>query len=415
MNSEGVASATVPAAIPDHVPHGLVEVDFPLVMGRYTDTNPWHEIVPSACEGPDATYALGIVPGGRGGAWLFRRNEDLRHIFFDLEHFSSKGYSNVAGFIGESWNQVPTEIDPPEHGKYRVALNPLFSPVKMKSLEESLRFRARSLIERIKHKGGCELMSDFAYPFPVAVVLDMMGLPQERIWEFQKWAQGVLHSGDFSVMRDSVRSSVDYLRAVIAQRRQEPGDDVVSAVMTSQVDGRRWSDDELLGYAFNLFIGGLDTVTANIGNHIRHLAENPQHQQFLREQPERIPEALEEFMRAFAAVTTFRTCIKQTSVAGVDIRPGDRVAMCTTVASRDRQSFDHPHDVRLDRKPSHTSFGLGPHLCLGIHLARREMRIAYEELLAALPPFSINPGEPIRSQMGGIIQPFRLPLTWTTA
>ena len=399
------------ASIPAHVPAHLVE-EFPLVLGHFVEENPWESLVPKACEGPDASYALGIYPGEGGAAWLFRRKEDVNRIFFDTEHFSNRGWSSFARFIGESWNQVPTEMDPPDHTLFRVALNPLFSPPKMMKLEDDLRLRARRLIDTFKDRGECQLMTDFAFPFPVAVVLDMMDLPQERLWDFQKWEHGLLHSGKLEVMQEATRNVVSYLREVIAERKKNPGDDLISAAIKSEVDGRKWTDDGLVGYGFNLFIGGLDTVTANIGNQVRYLAENPDQQNLLRANPGMIGPAVEEFMRVFAAVTTFRVCVKETTVAGVTVKPGDKVAMCTTVAGRDGQAYDDPHQVRLDRKPTHVSFAVGPHFCLGVHLARRELRIALEELLAALPAFRIKPGETISSQVGGIIQPTRLPLVW---
>lgn len=403
---------TPAADIPSHVPEELVEKDFPLILGRFSEQNPWQTVVPEACEGPDAAYVLGIYPGEGGAAWLFRRNQDVRDIFFDTEHFSNKGWSSFARFIGEDWNQVPTEMDPPEHTKFRGALNPVFSPPRMAKLEDDLRRRARGLIDTFRDKGECQLMTDFAFPFPVAVVLDMMDLPQEKLWDFQKWEHGLLHSGEMPVIQESTRAVVDYLRGVIEERKQNPGDDLISSAIRTEVDGRKFTDNELLGYAFNLFIGGLDTVTANIGNQVRYLAENPEHQRLLRENPEMIPGAVEEFMRAFAAVTTFRICARETRVAGVTVKPGDKVAMCTTVSGRDRETFESPHEIRLDRKPSHVSFAVGPHFCLGVHLARRELRIALEELLAALPEFSIKPSATIESQLGGIIQPTSLPLIW---
>jgi len=117
-------------------------------------------------------------------------------------------------------------------------------------------------------------------------------------------------------------------------------------------------------------------------------------------------------MRGFAAVTTYRICIKETSVRGVTIKPGDKVAMCTTLAGRDAQEFDQPHEIRLDRGPSHVSFATGPHHCLGVHLARRELRVALEELLETIPEFSLAPDAAIDTQLGGITQPRTLPLIW---
>jgi cytochrome P450 len=396
--------------IPEHVPAELVET-FPLVMGAYSDDNPWEAMVPGACEGPAVAYATNIYPGG-GPAWILRRNEDLRGLFMDTEHFSSKGYSSFSSYIGESWNQVPTELDPPEHTLIRGALNPQFSPPRMAKMEDDIRARARNLIDGFKDRGQVELMDEFAFPFPVAIVLDLMDLPQDRMGQFRQWVQGLLHASDIAVMQDAVRGVSGYLREVVAQRKANPGDDLISTATKLDLNGRKFSDDELLGYAFNLFIGGLDTVTANIGNHVRHLAGNAEHQQFLRENPTAIAAAVEEFMRAFAAVTTFRTCVKETKISGVTIKPGDKVAVNTTLAGRDADSFDNPHEVRLDRKPTHSSFGFGGHFCIGVHLARRELRIALEELLQALPQFSIKPGAVISSQVGGIIQPTTLPLVW---
>ena len=117
-------------------------------------------------------------------------------------------------------------------------------------------------------------------------------------------------------------------------------------------------------------------------------------------------------MRAYAAVTTFRTCVKETEIQGVRILPGDKVAMSTTLAGRDPQEYERPNEVILDRKPRHVSFAYGPHLCVGMHLARREMRIALEEFLAAVPEFRIADGATISCHLGGMIQPSTLPLVW---
>jgi cytochrome P450 len=202
--------------------------------------------------------------------------------------------------------------------------------------------------------------------------LDLLDLPQERMTEFLEWERMLLHSGKLDVMQDGVRKVSGYLREVIAERKQNPGDDLISYAIKSEVNGRKMTDKELLGYAFNLYIGGLDTVSANLGNFVRHLAENPERQQALRDDPAKIRGAVEEFLRAFAAVTTYRVCIKEKTLKGVTIKPGDKVAMCTTLAGRDAEAFGNPHTVDLDRNPSHVSFAVGPHHCLGVHLARPE-------------------------------------------
>ena len=134
-------------------------------------------------------------------------------------------------------------------------------------------------------------------------------------------------------------------------------------------------------------------------------------QSALRARPELIPNAIEELMRAYGAVTTFRTCVKETVIRGVTVKPGDKIAMSTTLAGRDEQEFPNPAEVRYDRKPRHLSFGYGPHICVGMHLARREMRIAMEEFLARIPEFRVAPGHKVRCHLG-MIQPVELPLVW---
>jgi cytochrome P450 len=255
-------------------------------------------------------------------------------------------------------------------------------------------------------------MQEFAFPFPVSVFLDLIDLPQERMSEFQSWEYALLHVPDMKAVADAVRNVVGYLREVMAERRRNPGDDFISYGIKAEIDGRRFTDDELIGYCFNLFIGGLDTVSSNIILQFRHLAENPEHQARLRSEPAMIPAAVEEFLRAYAAVTTFRTCVKETEIRGITIKPGDKVAMSTTLANRDPLEFDAPDEVRLERQPAHISFAYGPHRCIGSHLARREMVIAMEEFLGAMPTFRLKPGIEIETHLGGIIQPNVLPLVW---
>lgn len=400
-----------PIPIPDHVPAHLIDRDFPLVMGRYTREDPFARIVQQACEGPDVVYVPDMVPGG-GHNWVLRRHEDLRAVYNDTEHFSNKGFSALSQIIGEHWQLIPAEQDAPDHTYFRTILNPVFAPGSVAKMEQSVRDAARASIATFRDKTSCEFIAEFAAPFPVGVALDLLGLPKERMKDFLEWESMLLHSGQFDIMAEGIRNVSSYLREVIAERKDNPGDDLISHAIKAEIQGRKMNDDELLGYAFNFYIGGLDTVTANLGNHVRHLATNLEHQRYLRENPKQIRAAVEEFMRAFAAVTTYRICKKETSIRGVTIKPGDKVAMCTTLAGRDAQVFGQPHEIRLDRGPSHVSFATGPHHCLGVHLARRELRVALEELLEAIPEFSLAQDATIDTQLGGITQPRTLPLVW---
>jgi cytochrome P450 len=252
-----------------------------------------------------------------------------------------------------------------------------------------------------------------AFKFPIAVFLELMGMPLEQVDQFLTWEMKLIHPKDLEEAREGTIAVVKYLREVIEERRKNPGTDFVSYGISVEAGGRKMTDDELLGFCFNLFIGGLDTVSTNMGWQFRHLAENPGHQALLRANPSMIPTAIEELLRAYAAVTTNRRCIKPVEINGVQLLPGDMVAMPTPLVNNDSDAFEDPQDVRLDRNPRHITFGTGIHRCIGAPLARREMVIAMDEILKAVPEFRIKPGAEIKTTVGAIIQLQSLPLLWS--
>jgi cytochrome P450 len=399
--------------IPAHVPPDLVRRDFPFIFGTITEKDPFTDLADAVHEGPEVIYAPHAYPGGTP-AWIFRRTEDLRKIFYDTGNFSPRDFSPFAKLVGESWINSPVELDPPHHGPFRSMVNPVFTPKAMTLLEGRIRSYACEYIDRFAAKGACEFMGDFAFEFPICVFMELMGLPHDRTAEFLDWEMNLLHNHDLSKVAAATRNVVDFLREEIEDRKRNPGTDLFSYAVQAEVEGRPLTDDELVGFTFNLFIGGLDTVSTNMGLHFWHLATHPEDQATLRAQPEKIPNAIEELMRAYGAVTTFRTCVNETVIRGVTIKPGDKIAMSTTLAGRDENEFPDPSEVRLDRRPRHVGFGYGPHICVGIHLARREMRIAMEEFLSRIPEFKLAPGQKVRCHLG-MIQPVELPLVWSVA
>ncbi len=403
------AEAPSSAKLPPHVPSDLVR-PFPYILGATTTLQP-HSFIAEIHEGPAIFWAENAF-NGMQGAWIPRRTEDLHKIYFDHEHFTMRGFAPFASMIGDSWYLVPAEVDPPHHGLLRAAVNPLFTPKRMSRLEEQIRIYAREAILAFRDRGACELMADFAFEFPIRVFLELMGLPQAEVGQFLAWEHKLMHEPDFGEVVKATRAVVDYLRSQIDDRRANPRDDFITFGVQAEANGVRLDDDQLMGFCFNLFIGGLDTVSTNIGLQFRHLAEHPDHQRALRENPAIIPDAIDEMMRAYAAVATSRECIKQVEINGVTMMPGDKVAMATYLAGRDPEVFASPEKVILDRKPRHISFGYGPHLCIGMHLARREMRIALEEFLSIIPEFGIAPGAEITSYLAAMISPVALPLTW---
>jgi cytochrome P450 len=395
---------------PDHVPADLVR-PYPFKLRGATASVLPRTMIPEIHTYPPIFWAPDMHPM-LPGAWVPRSQTALQKIYMDTEHFTVKGTSGFGQMIGQDWYSIPHESDPPLHSKYRMLLNPMFAPKHIARLEDRMRGFARSRLEELAPRGACEFVSDFAFEFPIRVFLELMGMAQEDVATFLAWEHAILRSSETEPVAAALREVVDYLAAQCADRRANPRDDLITLAVQGEIEGRKLSDDELIGFCFNLFVGGLDTVSTNMANQFRHLAENPADQAFLRANPDRIGDAIDELIRAYAAVTTIRLCTKDTQVDGVTIKAFDLVLMPTHLAGNDPEVFEEPERVDFARKPRHVSFGYGPHLCIGMHLARREMRIAMEEGLAVLPPFALAEGAQIESFCSGIIGPSSLPLVW---
>jgi len=396
-----------PTNVPSHVPPELV-LPFPYYVGAKTSENAY-SFIAGIHEGPPVFWS---ETTSIGSAWVVRRMEDLRSIYLDTDNFSVAGGSFFARMIGETWGNVPSEVDPPLHTAIRSAINPLFIPRRMAELEHRVRHYAREAIARFKDRGSCEIMSEFAFEFPIRVFIELMGLDQADMEQFLAWEHDLLHGMSLEDVASATRGATAYLREEIEKRRKAPREDFISYGLDVRFDGRGFTDDEMMGYCFNLFVGGLDTVSTNIGHQFRHLAERADHQRQLREQPGLIGEAVEELLRAYASSVTPRRCINRVEIGGATIMPGDPVLMATFLGNRDPEEFESPGEVILDRRPRHIGFGFGPHMCIGMHLAKRELRIAIEEFLAAIPEFTIAPGEVVETWLGGMITPVALPLAW---
>ena len=358
------------------------------------------------------TYVTNIFPGDKPG-WLLTGYDDTMTMLRDPDNYTKNGMGQWAQSIGEDWLVVPTEVDPPIHNFYRAALNPQFSPQKMAAMKNDLRRRANALIDKFKDRGSCDFINEFSERYPIFIVLDLLGLPQDRMAEFLVWEKDMLHSNDWDVRSNAVRKVVAYLRAEIAARRAHPQDDYITRIFDfTAEDGRKWNDEEVLGHCYNLFLGGLDTVTTMLGNIFTHLARYPEQQQELRDHPERIVLAVEEFLRVYGPVTAFRIAAREVEIHGQKIMPGDYVSVSTSVVNQDPKLHDNPSEVRFDRKAAHVALGGGIHKCLGMHLARLELQTALEEFLKAIPQFRLKDGFELGYFVGNITFVPKLELQW---
>lgn len=310
---------------------------------------------------------------------------------------------------------IPVSVDPPDHGKYRAPLQRVFSPRVINRLEEDVRTLADKLIDRIQDRGECEFMSEVAETLPVQIFLRMMGLPADKQAEYRVLVKEQLADRLLDIERTVARMQeiVASMRETILARRDEPRNDLISLLWSSQIDGRLVTQEEVEDYCFLLFIAGLDTVMNGMGHGVRHLSDNPDLQRRLRDQPELIGETTEELLRRYTFVVPVRRVARDTEFMGARLKKEERVQLFLPAADLDQDRFPRPDEFNLDRvNKAHIAFNAGPHRCLGSHLARLELKVLYEQLLARLPEFRIHPTKPPVYHCGPIIGVDSLHLAW---
>jgi cytochrome P450 len=375
---------TTPPA-PEHVPQDLVR-HLDVIADPLVTADPYGCFDRLRAESP-VLYSTAL-----GGFWLVLGAPQVREVFQRTDVFSTypTGIPPMAGF----WPRklIPQELDGDEHTRFRRLLIPFFGPAAITPIVASVHSRAEELIRGFATEGGVEFIEAYAKPLPTTVFLELFGLPVERADEFTSWSWDLLHSGDPRRSAQVGGEIVGYLVDLFSRRRDDPGgDDLVSALVRAEIDGGRLSDEELLDTCFLLFIAGLDTVTSQLGVIFHHLAVHPEQQQALRADPTLIPDALSELLRAYPVVPPARTLTRDFELGGVSMKAGDTVLVGVSGASRDTPGGDGDQ-VRFDRGQSwSTAFGIGPHRCLGVHLARHELRITLELMTSLAPPFRLAP------------------------
>lgn len=397
--------------LPAHVPPGMVQ-DYDPFGEAESAENPFRRLR-KFHDGPDIFFNPASFRGD--GAWIITRTELIREVLQDPSKYSSHGCAGFSKLVGEDWDMIPLELDPPKHASFRALMNPLFAPKEVDKLETRINALAIELIEGLRPKGSCEFVQDFGTPFPVTIILELMGLPQSELETFLQWEHDLLHEPDLGIRQKAAFSILHFLRDLIAQRKKNPTEDLVGFAANAVVDGKPISDDESLGICYLLFVGGLDTVAASLGYMFRYLATHHEVQDQLIKQRNLIPEFVEEMLRCHSPVATRRTLTQDVDFHGVAMKKGDVIECITGLASQDPQEFDHPEEVHIERSPNrHLAFAAGPHRCIGSHLARREMRIAVDEWLTRIPHFRIEAGAEIKSH-AGVFGLDKLPLVWEEA
>jgi cytochrome P450 len=351
-----------------------------------------------------------------GGAWLPTRHEDVAAIAKDPEHFSSQGIiitdwrPDIPAPMGYA---PPITSDPPFHAIARGFLLQFFSPKAIDSWEATARTTCRELIAEIKASGEevVDVATAYAQHIPVRVIADMLDLPREDGDKFRVFIHRILEEPGQNTVDDWGETLDFYLDQKVAERRKNPGDDLMSYLIGADIDGMSLQDEHVRGTIALLIIAGIDTTWSGIGSSLWHLAQSPDDRRRWTEDPDVRPFALEEFLRFYAPVTMARLVAKDTEVSGCPMQVGDWTLLSFPSANRDPEAFENADEFIIDRQRNrHAAFGLGIHRCIGSNLARMEMKVALEEWMDAFPDFGLADPDAVVWSTGQVRGPRSMPV-----
>jgi cytochrome P450 len=285
-------------------------------------------------------------------------------------------------------------LDPPDHTRLRALVQRAFTPRFVEGLRPHVQRVAEGLIDAAAPRGAMDVMGDFALPFSLAVIAEMLGIPLEGRGPFREWTQVLLFGGSEAQARAALRQFTDYMGGLIDARRASPREDLLSALVAAEDAGDRLNRQELLSMVFLLLSAGHETTITFIGDGMLTLLRHPAALRRLLEEPSLMKTALEELLRFRSPVetTSVRWAFVDAALGGKSLRTGQMALARLTAANRDPAQFADPDTLELTRTPNrHLSFGSGIHHCLGAALARLEGEVAFATLLRRLPELRLSP------------------------
>ena len=321
------------------------------------------------------------------------RYDEIVQVLRDNATFSS---SIVINFFGEVFGKfVMLGMDEPEHRRYRSLVSAAFSQKALARRQDDLVEQvANELVDGFVDRGRAELVREFTFPYPTQIIAGLLGLPRADYPQFQRWSISLL-SFILNPERGIAASAAlrEYFAAILATRRQEPRDDLISGLAQAEIDGERLSNEEIFSFLRLLLPAGIETTYRSTGNLLFGVLSNPTLRDAVGSDRSLIPQAIEEAVRWEPPLLTItRVATRDTELAGMSIPAGSTVMPMLGAANRDEDRYPDPDRFDISRSPEpHTSWGNGVHVCLGMHLARLEMRVALNVLLDRLPNLRLDP------------------------
>lgn len=359
------------------------------------------------------------------GYWAVTTHAGVTHVSRHPELFSSWLRSTE---IPDPLNETDLDmirlmllnLDPPAHSKIRRIIQPTFTPASIRHLEPAVVDCARQTVKRIVDRDEFDFVEEVAAEVPVTVLADLLGMPREDRHLLAAWSDQVVAVTDPDITGGGQQRTVAafaemyaYAHELAADRRRQPGDDLISLIVNAQVDGERLSEFEFDMLWVLMVVAGNETTRNLLSGGLLGLIEHPAEERRLQQDRSLLRSAVEEMLRYVCPVNHFRrTATEDTELLGQPIRAGEKVVMYYCSANRDEQVFADPHRFDVGRTPNpHLAFGTGPHLCLGVALGRLEARAVFDELLDQ--PRRLQPAGPVRRMRSTFISGIRqMPVAW---
>jgi cytochrome P450 len=352
-------------------------------------------------------------------SYLVYRHTDVTRVLRDGDTFSSAA---IAEGMRDVWGRkIIVGMDEPEHHRHRALVPVAFRQRTLARWEQSLVGRVvDELIDEFVDRGRVDLVSDYTFTFPAKVISGVLGLPEADYRQFQQWALGIMTvTTDWDRAVQCAGELRDYLARIVDERRDDPRDDLITDLVTAELDGEKLDDEEIFSFLRMLLPAGIETTYRSSGNLLFLLLTHPAQLDAVRNDRSLIPQAIEEGLRHESPVLlTGRRATNTSSLSGVEVPAGSNVTAMLGSANRDPAACDDPETFNIMRDANqHVSFGTGPHLCLGMHLARMETRIALNALFDRLPNLHLDEYEAQRIDAhihGDLLfrSPTHLPVTW---